>query len=110
MLKPGASLCVLEITAPAGRLSHFLLRTYMRSSIVPTLCRLVAREANTPKLMRYYWDTIEACVAPEQGMSTLAQAGFAQVERHLEAGVFSEYRAIAGFHRPYRVCKAGQQR
>ena len=93
VLKPGGRLCILEITVPAGRVRNFLLRTYMRS-IVPALSRLVARVPGTPTLMRYYWDTIEACVPPEQVMSTLQHAGFSEVSRHLQAGVFSEYRAV----------------
>ena len=47
----------------------------------------------TPMLWRYYWDTIEACVPPEQVMQTLANVGLADVKRHVELGIFSEYRA-----------------
>jgi demethylmenaquinone methyltransferase/2-methoxy-6-polyprenyl-1,4-benzoquinol methylase len=43
--------------------------------------------------MRYYWDTIEACVPPEQVAGALAHAGFSDVVRHVELGLFSEYRA-----------------
>ena len=93
VLNPGGRLCILEITVSAGRVRNFLLRTYMRS-IVPALSRLVARVPDTPMLMRYYWDTIEACVPPEQVMSTLRHAGFSDVSRHLQAGIFSEYRAV----------------
>jgi demethylmenaquinone methyltransferase/2-methoxy-6-polyprenyl-1,4-benzoquinol methylase len=42
----------------------------------------------------YYWDTIEACVRPEQVIATLSAAGLTHVERHLEIGIFSEYQAI----------------
>lgn len=93
VLKPGGRLCILEITAPAGRVQNFLLRTYLRT-IVPALSRLVACAPDTPTLMRYYWDTIEASVAPDQVMSTLRHVGFTEVGRHVEAGIFSEYRAL----------------
>ena len=43
--------------------------------------------------MSYYWDTIEACVPPEQVTLALAEAGFGEVARHVELGLFSEYRA-----------------
>ena len=43
--------------------------------------------------MRYYWDTIRTCVRPEAILQALAEAGFADVERHVELGVFSEYSA-----------------
>jgi demethylmenaquinone methyltransferase/2-methoxy-6-polyprenyl-1,4-benzoquinol methylase len=44
--------------------------------------------------MRYYWDTIEACAPPAQVMATLEHAGFERIERRVEAGIFSEYRAV----------------
>lgn len=93
VLKPGGRLCILEITQPAGRLSRLLLRAYMRG-IVPVLSRLVARHPDTPKLMRYYYDTIEACVPPDVVLGALRQAGFSRVERHVEGGLLSEYRAV----------------
>jgi demethylmenaquinone methyltransferase/2-methoxy-6-polyprenyl-1,4-benzoquinol methylase len=95
VLKPGGRLCLLEITRPQGRVSHALLKIYMRGW-VPMVSRLIARRAGTPELMRYYWDTIEACAPPGAIVSALAAAGFRDVERHLELGIFSEYHA----HKP----------
>jgi len=92
VLKPGGIACVLEITRPETRLRALLLRAYMRG-LVPALSWFVARSADTPKLMRYYWDTIETCVPPAQVMTTLEHAGLADVHRHVEAGIFSEYVA-----------------
>jgi demethylmenaquinone methyltransferase / 2-methoxy-6-polyprenyl-1,4-benzoquinol methylase len=43
--------------------------------------------------MRYYWDTIDSCVTPEVVMGAVGQAGFVGVSRHVELGIFSEYRA-----------------
>ena len=93
VLAPGGIACILEITPPASRLGKAALKAYMRG-IVPLLARAVARSADMPRLMRYYWDTIEACVPPERVLGTLALAGFANVARHVELGVFSEYRAV----------------
>ncbi len=92
VLKPDGVVCVLEITRPAGRLGNTLLKAYLRG-IVPAIARVVARARETPRLMRYYWDTIEACVPPEQVAGALAHAGFDDVVRHVELGLFSEYRA-----------------
>jgi demethylmenaquinone methyltransferase/2-methoxy-6-polyprenyl-1,4-benzoquinol methylase len=92
VLKPGGRLLVLEITQPEGRLARMLLKAYMRG-VVPAIAALVSRSRATPMLWRYYWDTIEACVPPAQVLQTLAQAGLAEVGRHVELGVFSEYRA-----------------
>jgi demethylmenaquinone methyltransferase / 2-methoxy-6-polyprenyl-1,4-benzoquinol methylase len=92
VLKPGGRLCLLEITSPRGVLPRVLLKAYMRG-VVPALARFVARDRSVPELMRYYWDTIEACVPPASILDELAAAGFADVVRYVEHGVFSEYRA-----------------
>jgi demethylmenaquinone methyltransferase/2-methoxy-6-polyprenyl-1,4-benzoquinol methylase len=63
--------------------------------VVPVLARAIAQDRETPRLYRYYWDTIEACAAPESIMATLRAAGFSNVDRHVEIGLFSEFRAIA---------------
>lgn len=92
VLKPGGRLCLLEITSPRNGLSRALLKAYMRG-IVPILARLVARHQSVPELMRYYWDTIEACVPPKSILDGLTATGFVDVVRYVEHGVFSEYRA-----------------
>jgi demethylmenaquinone methyltransferase / 2-methoxy-6-polyprenyl-1,4-benzoquinol methylase len=93
VLKPGGIACVLEITRPETRLRMLVLKTYMRG-VIPALSWFVARNADTPKLMRYYWDTIETCVPPARVVATLEAAGLEDVKRLVEAGIFSEYRAI----------------
>jgi demethylmenaquinone methyltransferase/2-methoxy-6-polyprenyl-1,4-benzoquinol methylase len=92
VLRPGGIVCVLEITRPAGRLGTLLLKAYLRG-VVPAFARIVGSTREAPRLMRYYWDTIEACVPPEQVTSTLAHAGFRDVLRHVELGLLSEYCA-----------------
>jgi demethylmenaquinone methyltransferase / 2-methoxy-6-polyprenyl-1,4-benzoquinol methylase len=92
VLGPGGIICVLEITRPAGRLSRVLLKAYMRG-VIPMLAHIVARHPETPKLMRFYWDTIEACAPPRVIMSAIEHAGFEDVTRHVELGIFSEYAA-----------------
>jgi len=94
VLNPGGRLLVLEITRPESSLGAALLKGYMRGA-VPYLARLVARDPDTPRLYRYYWDTIEACAPPSRVLATLAAAGFASVERFVQLGIFSEYRARA---------------
>jgi demethylmenaquinone methyltransferase / 2-methoxy-6-polyprenyl-1,4-benzoquinol methylase len=93
VLRPGGRLCLLEITRPDRPWSQALLRVYMRV-MVPVAARLVARHRDTPELMRYYWDTIEACASPPVIQSALVEAGFVEVTRHVELGIFSEYRAL----------------
>jgi demethylmenaquinone methyltransferase/2-methoxy-6-polyprenyl-1,4-benzoquinol methylase len=91
-LRPGGRLLVLEITRPRGRLGRAALKAYMRG-VVPLLARLVGRGRRTPELWRYYWDTIEACVAPAAVLQALRDSGFVDVRRRLELGMFCEYTA-----------------
>ena len=93
-LRPGGRVCVLEITRPDGRLRLAALRLYMRW-VVPALTRLAARHAHSHRLWAYYWDTIEQCVAPEQILRAMRDAGFDDVRRHVEMGIFSEYTGVA---------------
>ncbi len=92
VLKPGGRLCILEITCPENRMHRGLLKAYLRG-VVPLLAKLAARNDGTSELWRYYWDTIEKCVSPEQVLHTIEQAGFTNVQRHCELGMFSEYTA-----------------
>jgi demethylmenaquinone methyltransferase/2-methoxy-6-polyprenyl-1,4-benzoquinol methylase len=92
VLVPGGRLCLLEITSPHGRRSRWLLKAYMRT-LIPLMARCMAAHRDTPELMRYYWDTIEACVDSSLILEALCEAGFVQVYRHVELGIFSEYRA-----------------
>jgi demethylmenaquinone methyltransferase/2-methoxy-6-polyprenyl-1,4-benzoquinol methylase len=92
VLRPGGRLCLLEITPPQSVLGRALLKGYLRG-LVPAVAAAISRHRDMPELMRYYWDTIAACVPPASIMQALAAAGFVDVDRHLELGVFSEYRA-----------------
>ena len=90
VLKPGGHVCLLEITRPRGRFALLLLRLYMKG-VVPLITRLVARHAETTRLMEYYWDTIAACVPPETILAALTRAGFMNVRRQTDLGIFSAY-------------------
>ena len=92
VLRPGGRLCLLEITCPDQRWKRELLKTYMRT-LVPWAARVLARERDTPLLMRYYWDTIETCIAPPRIIAALHAAGFVEVTRRVELGIFSQYCA-----------------
>ncbi len=90
--RPGARICLLEITRAEGQWSGRLLKIYLKT-IVPAIARVWSRDAETARIWRYYWDTIEACVPPEAVMQALRTAGFSEVRRHVELGIFSEYQA-----------------
>jgi len=96
VLKPGGRLCLLEITKPERAWSRALLKGYMRG-VVPMLARLIGSSAESAKLWRYYWDTIEACVPPSGVIDALVEAGFTGAKRHVETGALSilaEYQAV----------------
>lgn len=93
VLRPGGRLVILEISKPDSRWGTALLKAYMRT-VVPVIARVVARrKSTTPELWRFYWDTIEACIPPATVMQALRTAGFTDVKRHVEMGIFSEYTA-----------------
>ena len=96
VLKPGGRLCLLEITQTQNRLGRWLLKNYMRG-VIPLLTKFVTKQKDTATIWRYYWDSIEACVPPEQVVATLNAVGLTQVHRHLEIGVFSEYQAVKAY-------------
>jgi demethylmenaquinone methyltransferase/2-methoxy-6-polyprenyl-1,4-benzoquinol methylase len=92
VLRPGGIICLLEITPPERAMPRALLKAYMRG-VIPMFAHIVARHPETPKLMRFYWDTIEACAPPPAIMSAIKDARFEDVTRYVELGIFSEYRA-----------------
>ena len=92
VLRPGGRLLMLEITRPRGALASWALKGYMRT-LVPVAARFVTHHADTAMLWRYYWDTIEACIAPERVLDAMQRAGFGEVGQHLELGIFREYTA-----------------
>lgn len=91
VMRPGARLCLLEMTRPRGAVSRALMKAYMKW-FVPAFTRLWRDDGQTYRMWRYYWDTIEACVDPQAVLSALRQAGFEDVKRHVELGIFSEYQ------------------
>jgi demethylmenaquinone methyltransferase / 2-methoxy-6-polyprenyl-1,4-benzoquinol methylase len=92
VLRPGGRLLMLEITRPRGALAQWALKGYMRT-LVPVAARLVTHHADTAMLWRYYWDTIEACIAPSEVLDAMRRAGFVEIDQHLELGIFREYTA-----------------
>ncbi len=90
VLAPGGTLCVLELTRPASRAGRALLRVYFRG-VVPLLARLRTRSRDAAVLMRYFWDTVDACVPPQRILAALDGAGFEAVGWTLVIGMFSEY-------------------
>ena len=93
VLKPGGKVLLLEISRPAGKISYFCLKLYLKY-LIPLTTRLFRRSTNAQELMRYYWDTIDQCVAPNIIVAALEKVGFGQSKRHVVMGIFSEYTGI----------------
>lgn len=93
VLRPGGRICLLEITQPENRISRAILKAYLRG-VVPTIAKIVSRHSDMPELMRYYWDTIAACVPPQAILEALKSVGFVAVDRRVELSIFSDYQAL----------------
>lgn len=92
VLKPGGRVLILEVTKPTGRFSGFLFRIHF-GRIYPFLTQLFTRSREAREMMRYYWETMDACVPPESVLSAMREAGLTNVKRHAVMGLFSEYVA-----------------
>lgn len=93
VLRPGGRVLLLELDQPPGRVAHAALRFYL-GGVVPALSRLVGGSAESRVMMRYFWDTIDACVPPATIEGALAQAGFGEVSCNVQLGIFRAYRAV----------------
>jgi demethylmenaquinone methyltransferase/2-methoxy-6-polyprenyl-1,4-benzoquinol methylase len=93
VLRPGGRVLLLEIARPEGRVAHGVARFWL-GGVVPALSRLAGAQSRT--LMRYYWDTIEACVPPAEILRQLERAGFAELRCDVQIGIMRAYSA----HRP----------
>jgi demethylmenaquinone methyltransferase / 2-methoxy-6-polyprenyl-1,4-benzoquinol methylase len=91
VLRPGGIVLLLEIGRPDGRAAHGVARLYL-GRIVPALCHWFGR-SEARELMRYYWDTIEACVPASAILDTLRYCGFADASCETSLGIFRAYTA-----------------
>jgi demethylmenaquinone methyltransferase/2-methoxy-6-polyprenyl-1,4-benzoquinol methylase len=93
VLRPGGTVLILEVTKPSGALARFLFRLYF-GRIYPALTQLFTRSRDAREMMAYYWETMEACVPPEDVLRAMEVAGFSTVKRKRMGGLFSEYSAV----------------
>ncbi len=92
VLKPGGVALILELTRPSSPALFYGARFYLRD-VVPGLCGLLGgKESRT--LMRYFWDTIENCVPPDDILDALASSGLEEVGFDRRNGIFGEYTAV----------------
>ncbi|HTK28634.1 MAG TPA: class I SAM-dependent methyltransferase [Vicinamibacterales bacterium] len=91
VLRPGGRVLLLEITRPRSALGLAAARAYF-GLCVPLLTLAGTASVEAAGLMRFYWETIAACVPPETVLASLDRARFAGVSRGVVHGIFSEYR------------------
>lgn len=92
VLRPGGTLLILDFGRPGRAVGRFLARAYF-VSLAPALCRMLGDDKQVSRLMRYCWDTVELCVAPEVVLETLANTGFTAGRCTSSLGVFRAYAA-----------------
>lgn len=92
VLRPGGRVLVLEKLRPRSRLNHAIARFWFGAA-VPALSRFSrgGRGAEMRTLMRYYWDTVEYCIAPETILAALAEAGFQHASCDRQLDMFGAY-------------------
>lgn len=89
-LVPGGRVLIMEITPPRSAVGRAATKLVMRW-IVPAISAVVSLSADGWRLMRYFWETIDRCVPPDRVIAALEGAGFEDVRRSIELGVFSVY-------------------
>jgi demethylmenaquinone methyltransferase/2-methoxy-6-polyprenyl-1,4-benzoquinol methylase len=93
VLAGGGKVLLLEITKPSGKLGAAAFKAYF-NSVYPWLARILTGSDAARDLVKYYWETIEACIRPELILEALSKAGFSQVKRDSRFGVLSEYSGV----------------
>jgi demethylmenaquinone methyltransferase / 2-methoxy-6-polyprenyl-1,4-benzoquinol methylase len=93
VLRPGGRVLILEVTKPSGRVGNFFFSLYF-GRIYPWLTQLFTRSRDARDMMRYYWETMDACVPPDTVLAALRAVGFTEVKRIKIGGLFSEYAAM----------------
>jgi demethylmenaquinone methyltransferase/2-methoxy-6-polyprenyl-1,4-benzoquinol methylase len=93
VLKPGGKILILEVTKPMGSVGNFCFSLYF-GRIYPALTQLFTRSRDARDMMRYYWETMDACVPPASVLAALKAAGLTEVKRTTQATLFSEYTAV----------------
>jgi demethylmenaquinone methyltransferase/2-methoxy-6-polyprenyl-1,4-benzoquinol methylase len=88
VLAPGGRLIILEISRPPAPAMRTVLRIYF-TRVLP----LLLRATHARLLMRYYWETIEACIPPERITAMLAEVGFTDIHRQVWGTIQTEYHA-----------------
>jgi len=92
VLKPGGRVLILEISRPTSALSLCLGKLYL-NSVLPAVLRVITRNPDASKLMKFYWATIVECVPPQTILEALKVGGFAEVACCTTGSFLNDYSA-----------------
>ena len=73
-------------------MGRFWFRLYFKH-FLPFVSLVSTGDRESHRLMKYYWDTMDQMIDPDEVTEILTEAGFKNAERHIVLGCFSEYRA-----------------
>ena len=90
VLAPGGTLLVLELTPPRHRPGRALLRVYL-GRVLPLVSLLTTGSHDARTLMRYHWDTVEACVPPETILAAMRGADLTHSRCDVQFGFLRAY-------------------
>lgn len=90
VLKPGGRVLILEISRPRPGFAYHVAKLYLKY-LLPALALLMCRDREAHKMMRYYWDSIDACASRETILAAMERAGFYQATLASELGLFSAF-------------------
>ncbi len=94
VLKPGGVLLILEISRPSSPVLLAVTRFYIMT-VLGVFFATVTGNRDMRTLMRYWWDTTEHCVAPDQILTALRHAQFIDCTlTEVGSGLLRDYRAV----------------
>lgn len=94
VLKPGGIVLLLEISRPRSMVLYRLLRWYIRD-VLGTAFAAGTGNQDLKRLMAYWWETTEHCVAPPMIVETLRESGFGDCRaKEWFSGLLRDYRAV----------------
>ncbi len=93
VLKPGGKVLILEISRPGSTVGYAFAKAYLKH-FLPTLALITCQDKGAREMMRYFWDSIDACASRETILGALATAGFETAQHQCELGMFSAFSAI----------------
>lgn len=92
VLAPGGKILIMDVTKPGSAMGRFWFRLYFKY-FLPFMSLISTGDRESHRLMKYYWDTMDQMIDPDEVTKILTEAGFRNAERHIVLGCFSEYRA-----------------